>query len=429
MTDEVRDMIARALDGEPPVGIDYATVAAAGRRRIARRNLGIAGAAVLGVVAVVSVAVTVGQLAAQPGGNRVGSPSTSRTAPTGAIPTGTVPTDGCVVAATQGGYSAMPDGVASPAELAESARLTAAFARFAVPLPAGVTMVPVSPRLCAIQNSWGTDFTLRSVAGDRAVFIEVLPRSGQPAGTCARSSSHVRCTPRPLPGGGLALVDVEQPVQPTDPMIIGVKVWRTDDTVVRVMETGAQNAPPTPRMLSDDALIAIAMAPQLRVTWSGPARLADPSDRHAGELTSALAKSFALPPGMQAKPVPHALAGALTFYVSQGGYKLDADLVDPAGTGNLFINLNPPAGQSMVECRGAPNCHLITLPDGRKATLSQPAGDGATTIMLETVAADGTEVSVMTRNQAQGRSGATRPQPPLRVDDLIRIASVSELSW
>jgi hypothetical protein len=430
MTDEVRDMIRKALTGEPPIGIDYDDVRREGRRRLARRHVVITASAALGVVAVVGAALMVRGFAAGSAGDDPAAPPPSTTTST----TGPAPA-GCVVPRLRGGFTSPPSGSAGPEELAESARLTEALGRYALPLPPGVTVVPAKPKLCAVvSGSWGTDFTLHGPAGDRSVFLEVRSRAGQPPGECVRFGGQVRCGVRALPDGGVARITDTPPPQANQPEIVMVDAWRADGTVVRIMETGSEAAKPVRRILSDDAMVAIATAPELKVEWSAPAgrqEPAEPSDRRAAELTVALAKGYTLPAGMRAQKEPHAQVEAMAFYVSQGGYKLGADLVDAAGQGNLFINLNPPAGESAVECRGEPNCQVITLPDGRKATLSQTGG-GIATISLSTFAADGTQVIMWSRNQsarAEGTSTRTRPQPPLGAGDLIRIASVTGLRW
>jgi hypothetical protein len=89
------------------------------------------------------------------------------------------------------GFTHSPTGTASEEGLAESARLTAAFARFDFRVPSGVTASPAKPELCAIDNSWGTRFTLRKGDDARVVFLEVTPRHGQDAGSCRGANCHV----------------------------------------------------------------------------------------------------------------------------------------------------------------------------------------------------------------------------------------------
>ena len=415
MNNEVRDMIGKVLRDEPPVGVSFDAVLAAGRRRRARRQVGIVGGAVLGVAAVVSSGVLIGHLSA--------SPALIPAGPTTSAPR---PAPGCTIPAYTGGFSDAPAGTASAEELAESARLTEAFGRFAFPLPPGVTMDPAKPPLCVIKGSWGAQFTLHSPAGDRAIFLEVRPRAAQPPGDCAVLRGNVRCGGTTLPDGTSVLI-TEQALGSANPVIVNATAWRSDDTLVRVMETGSEAPKPVPRLLDDDSLIKIASAPQLKVAWSGPARPPEASEQRAAELTNYLAKIRVLPDGM--------VAPGLTFRVSQGGYKLNTDLGDAAGIGNLFINLNAPEPDATVDCRGQAGCEPITLPDGRKATVTRSSDGPIQRIMLNTMATDGTQVFVMTSNQSermaasQGTPQITRPTPSLSVEDLIRVASAPWLRW
>jgi len=318
MTDEVRDMIRKALAGEPPIGIDYDEVRGEGRRRLARRHVVITAGAALGVVVVVGAALTVRGFAEGSAGDDPAAPPPSTTTSTNA-PAAV----GCVVPRMRGGFTSMPSGQASPEELAESGRLTEAFGRYALPLPPGVTAVPAEPKLCAIASgSWGTDFTLHGPAGDRAVILEVRQRAGQAPGECARFGGEVTCAVRALPGGAARISD-SPARQANQPEIVYVDAWLADGTVVRVMETGSEAAKPTPRILSDDALVAIATAPELKVNLTAapgtPQPPAEPSARRAAELTQALAREYTLPRGMSARKVPQARAEAMAFFVSQGG--------------------------------------------------------------------------------------------------------------
>jgi hypothetical protein len=417
MNDEVREMIGKALGGEPPIGIDYDSVRAAGRRRLVRRHVGIVGGAALAVVAVAGTAVAVGQLAAGPAHQPAGPPPTSVARP--------APGDGCVVPAMQGGFTARPDGVASEAELVESARLTEAFGRFTMPLPPDVSMEPAQPRLCAIEESWGTHLTLRSPAGDRGLFLEVSPRAGQSPGEC-RLADGEPCAVKTLPDGTTLMISEAPPVGARWPALVTAIAWRPDGTVVRILETGSEAPNPTPRILTDEALAVIASAPELKVDWTGTPKAPppEPSDRRAAELTGVLTKAMVLPAGVSAR------VDGMAFYVSQGGYKLSADLVDGAGVGHLFINLNPPSRHApSLRCTGPEPCEQVELADGRQATIHRQSAAGITTLVLITAAADGTQVMIMASNQAEGNTRATRPEPPLGRDDLIRIASLAELRW
>lgn len=419
MTDEVRDMISKALYDEPPIGLTYETVLGDGRKRRTRRNLGIVGGAVLGVVAVASAAVVVSQFTGRPANDLT---SGSTTEPASA---------GCTVPAKQGGFSHLPDGAASAEELAESARLTAAFAKFDVPLPAGVTMEPVRPQLCVIDKSWGARFTLRSGNAERVVFLEVMPRGGQPPGDCTRPGGQVKCHVTVQPDGTVIRFDYSAPQLPHLPIM--TEAWRPDDTIVRVLETDSDASKAAGQILGEKELLAIVMAPELKVSWSVRVRTlpGEPTARRAAELTNLLTQKIKLAQGMKARKVSDA-SDALSFYVSQGGYKLNADLEDAAGIGSLFINLNPPGGdtEAILDCQGQPGCELTKLTNGRKATVTRQQDGKVIRLIVNTVADDGTQVMVMSSNQSNtAQITSTRPEPSLSIDDLRRIAALPGLVW
>ena len=409
MSEEVRDMIGSALADEPALGLEFDQVVADGRRRQARRRVSALTATAVGIVSVVAAATALTGLLdrtpAQPAGSESTTPPVSATA---------APTDpGCVVPAMSGGYPDAPRGTASPAELSESGRLTEAFRKIALPLPAGVEASPL--KLCVIRDSWGGSFTL---TGDRTVFVYLRSRGGQPPGECVVHPG-AECSVRTLPDGSTARVSSP------DPSLVYIEVWRVDGTFVRVDETGGDVS--TKRVLPDDALLAIATAPQLKVELSGPPVPAAPSDRRAAELDAVIAT--ALPAGMSAKPTPGSDRG-WRFRVSQGGYKAYANLTDTEGTGWALVDLQPPA-DGAVTCGNQPGCEPIDLAGGRKGalttTLQQPGN--VTVVTLNAKAADGTMITVLTSNSESGNGHRSRPTPPLSEADLVRIAELPGLHW
>ena len=201
-------------------------------------------------------------------------------------------------------------------------------------------------------------------------------------------------------------------------------MWRVDGTYVRVAETGGDGS--KKRVLSDDALLAIATAPQLKVELSGPPVPAAPSDRRAAELDTVIAT--ALPAGMKAKPTPGSDRG-WRFRVSQGGYKAYANLTDTKGTGWAMVYLESPA-DGPVTCGDQPGCEPVDLAGGRKGTLTttqQP--DNVTVVALNAKAADGTMITIHTSNAETGAGTRSRPTPPLSKADLVRIADLPGLHW
>jgi hypothetical protein len=213
---------------------------------------------------------------------------------------------------------------------------------------------------------------------------------------------------------------------------------RGDDTIVRVVETDADKAKPGRAILPVQDLARIATTPELGVDWPKGPRVtpAEPSGSRADQLTMALAQLNPLPRNTLPRKVPHAVApNAMGFYVSQGGYKLDADLTDSAGEGNLFINLSPPVGfATNVDCSGQVGCQMALLSDGRSAVTVRQIDGKVIRLTVNTLAADGTQVMIACVNRsAKAESvrnpGATRPEPPLTMSDLLRIAELPDLRW
>lgn len=423
-------MIGKALHDEPRLGVDRGAVLMAGRRRLRLRRAGMTGGAALAVLAVVSVSAVAARLGQEPGTSSVAQPSATTSA---AAPTTPQP-QGCVVPAMTGGFHSAPDGVATTDEMAESARLTATFAAFA--FPAEITVRPSPVPLCVVEQSWGAQFSVLSGEDERTIFLQVAPRGRIEPGECNTFGGAVQCRVDTLPDGTVVRVSVTPPIGPAEPDLVDVTAWRPDNTVVTVLLTGG-NAQPgrttVPRVLSDETLMALVTAPQLRTEWGGPVRETpqEPSDRRAAELTVILAAGSPLPAGMRALPVPEARAGALDLYVSQGAYKLNADLVDAAGEGNLFAVIGEGVGGAAVACDGVPNCTMTTLADGSAATVQTETTDGITRLTLNTVRPSGiqlvlTSANVSERSTVRGKNvpapDPTRAEPPLDVTALGRIA-------
>jgi hypothetical protein len=411
VSDEVREMIGSALADEPALGLEFERVVADGRRRRTRRRVGALTGTAAGIVTVVAATTALSGLLDRTPAQPAGSAST---APAVVSSTAAPTNPGCVMPALAGGYPDQPRGTASPAELSESGRLTEAFRQIALPLPAGVEASPLE--LCVIRDSWGGNFTL---TGDRTVFVYLRSRGGQPPGECVTHPG-TECSIRVLPDGSTARVTVTSMAA----TLADVDVWRVDGTYVRVTETGSDGS--KVRVLGDDALLAIATAPQLKVALSGPTVPAALSDRRAAELDTVIAT--ALPAGMSAEPAPGADRG-WRFQLSQGGYKVSTDLADPEGKGWAMVYLEPPAGGA-VTCGDQPGCEPIDLAGGRKGTLTTTRlPDDVTVVALNAKAADGTSITVHTSNAETGTGTRTRPTPPLSTADLVRIAELPGLHW
>jgi hypothetical protein len=402
-------MMGVALAGEPALGLEFDQVVADGRRRQSRRRVaaltGTAAGIVTVVVATTALTGLLGSTPAQPAGSESTTPSVSGTAAPA--------TPGCVVPALAGGFPDRARGTASPAELTESGRLTEAFRKVALPLPAGVEAGPL--QLCVLQDSWGGRFTL---TGGQSVSVYLRSRGGQPPGECVVHPG-AECSVRTLPDGSIARVTSP------DPSLVSIEVWRVDGTFARVDETGGDVS--TKRVLADDALLTIATAPQLKVELSGPPVPAAPSDRRAAELDAVIAT--ALPAGLSAEPTPGSDRG-WRFRVSQGGYKAYANLTDTKGTGWALVDLQSPS-DGAVTCGDHPGCEPVDLAGGRKGavttTLQQPGN--VTVVTLNAKAADGTMITVLTSNAETGTGHRSRPAPPLSKADLVRIAELPGLHW
>ncbi|HEU5472173.1 MAG TPA: hypothetical protein VFV67_16085 [Actinophytocola sp.] len=441
---EVREMIAKALAGEPPLRIDYDAVRTSGRRRQARRHLGIAGAAALSVVAVVGAAVTVSQFGAGPATDDPADPASdtvvsapSSTAPGPSVSCADLPVPpGALGRAAQAGPASAED------EL-QAVRLSEAFSRATLPLPPGVSAEPERPPLCPTSSgSWSTRFTLRSPAGDRGVFLSLVRSRAPGYRDCTLLATAVDCRVSTAADGTTVRILVTPPDRPDVPVRVEAAGWRPDGTAVSVLETGAPGDNPAPRILDDDALTRILTLPELGLSRSAPASTTTsapvslpqaPSQRMADRLTATLTTGTVVPSGMRAVQVPQARVPALAFFVSQGGYKLTADLVDSQGAGNLFIELSPPAPDGMAPRCFGPDCEAITLPDGRPGVLARTIDGQVVTLTLNTVSPTGTQVSIMSRNRSavgeQKSAGPTRRTPPLGRDELIGIAINPGQHW
>jgi hypothetical protein len=267
----------------------------------------------------------------------------------------------------------------------------------------------------------------------------VQPRQGQPAGECGVPDLAAECGVNTIKDSAILRTTVTPAQRPSDPVLVNLVAWREDGTIVRLLETGAEVAAgtATPRIMSDEDLTKIAVAPELKVDWTGSDEplVAEPSDRRAVELTRALQKAFVLPQGMSAVPMPESKTQAMAFYPSPGAYKLNADLIDRLGKGNLFIVLSPPppAGQAVTStCERGSGCEVVDLTDMREGKLRRSSNGSITRLQLDTTTSDGGQLLIMVSNQsaAAGRtSGTSRPEPPLNRDDLIRIANADGLGW
>lgn len=452
MNQHIRELLGSTLHDEPPLGLDRARVLAVGRRRLRVRQCGVLAGSAFGVVGVVATAVgAVAVVTAGPPAGTDRAPSSSQVA----LPTTAPPGVACPPAGQESYVET------SPAAIAEAGRLTEAFRRFPFPAPPGVEVPPIL--LCAAGETWSAEVPLGLPDGaEWTVAIRVVPDKAVRPDGCPQPVKGHSCRAETRPDGTFLTISAGARNDPGGLSFAGVTAWRPDGTTVTVHEIGSAGNSPVRRLLDDEALVAIATAAQLRL---GPpaSRAATPNGPRAMELSAVLAAAGVLPPGMTALRAPSAPVEAMEFFVSQGGYELDADLVDDGGEGNLFIFVGPPAvgdqpGGEQITCAALAACEEITLPNGQKATVqrdtvndtAQPGTVQSDTvqrdsgydapakvIILRTVAADGTQILVRSTNQSERLAGGTnqpgsqpaRPEPPLEVDALVRIASLPGLAW
>jgi hypothetical protein len=121
----------------------------------------------------------------------------------------------------------------------------------------------------------------------------------------------------------------------------------------------------------------------------------EPPARATARLDRALDAALVLPPGGHRVRVTWSRSGrAGGFYASQGGYKSVLDIVDPAGTGNLFIEINGTRPGSCHTAGTQTTCTADSLP-----AYHCPAPQPHQTC---TIFADGVMVTVIRESEAHG---------------------------
>ncbi|HET8642552.1 MAG TPA: hypothetical protein VFM37_11480 [Pseudonocardiaceae bacterium] len=433
MNQDIRELLGSSLHDEPPLRIDRARVLAAGRRRLRVRQCGVLAGSAFGVVGGVATAVAaVAVVTAGPPSSTDGPPLSSPVAVPTTAPAG--------IPCPPAGHESYVE--TSATAVAEAGRLTEAFRRFPFPAPSGVEMPPIV--LCAAGESWNANIAFGLPDGAKwTVVIRVVPDKAVRPDGCPKPVKGHSCRAETRPDGTFLTFSTGSADNPGRLSFAGVTAWRPDGTTVTVHESISVGNSPARRLLDDQALVAIATAAELRLDPPS-SRVAAPTGTRATELSAVLAAAGVLPPGMTAVRAPSVPVEAMEFFVSQGGYKLNADLVDADGEGNLFIFLSPPAlghlpGRENVTCAGMAACEVITLPNGRKATVQRDTAYNAPAkvIILNTIAEDGTQILVRSANQSERFAGGknppvsqpTRPEPPLDIDALARIASLPGLVW
>ncbi|MEV4141208.1 hypothetical protein AB0J72_54715 [Dactylosporangium sp. NPDC049742] len=132
------------------------------------------------------------------------------------------------------------------------------------------------------------------------------------------------------------------------------------------------------------------------------------------------------PAGQTAPPGTPALH-AYPFAEGGAGFYADALVTDPSGVGLVFVVVqprspaDPPPGED--NCL-APVCERRTGPRGEPAGVyRKPEKEGTSTGWTVAVYSAGSVVTVTAANHTPGTLKATRPAPPLTVDQLWQLAT------
>lgn len=171
---------------------------------------------------------------------------------------------------------------------------------------------------------------------------------------------------------------------------------------------------------SDLPLAVKTPAPKLPEVVPSHAPSTETPAEALARLTVALKTSLPLPAG--AKPVRvHDGAPPLEFYSSQAEYKAGADIVDPLGTGNLFVAVDnadgAPLGESDV-C-AEPNefkvsCRVFRTKSGDQVTVYRALMPGGVThLAVSSLRLDGTSVYLACTDYAENSVPQVKnPAPP-----------------
>lgn len=174
----------------------------------------------------------------------------------------------------------------------------------------------------------------------------------------------------------------------------------------------------------------------------------EPPAAAAARLTAALRSVVNLPPAARLVRVKSFWGGpgkpnALEFVESQGGFKAMADIADPAGTSNLFLDISDASGVPMSgnPC-GAPSadtvCRSDRTPDGDWVTVSRQAQGGIVRLSASAVRMDGTSNYLSCQNYGENSVPQVknppdpqpgRPSPICTEDQLVSIALAPTLSF
>ncbi|MFD1148695.1 hypothetical protein [Saccharothrix hoggarensis] len=157
------------------------------------------------------------------------------------------------------------------------------------------------------------------------------------------------------------------------------------------------------------------------------------SPRRAAELTSLLASSGVIPADARSARYADYPAGPWEFAADAAGYEAIADVTTAAGRGRVMVNLG---GGEGPRCDPGLNtakstCELKVVDGQPVVVLAQTSDDlhPVTLVSASLRKADGTVVEVSAMNGNVEKTGLTGPNPPLTVEQLVKIATLPGLTF
>lgn len=277
--DDVKALLGRALDPEPPLVLDRERVLAEGRRGLrARRTAAIGGAAAAVAVVVIGATALSGGVSSlpdqrvQPAGPG-SSAAASAPAPPDVVPVSSAPVPTTPTAPPPSARAAdLPAWTLSPAE---AARLSEALRAADIPWPKPVTALEPHGH----AGEWHTftpantaDMLLLTPEGNRILTIGAQPSSESraPVGCAsARDGAPMPdCTRKRLPDGTVVRVLSSAPPSPgSGPVVLLVTAQRADGTTVEITETSGEGGKWLHKpVMPEETLIRIATIPGLGVS-------------------------------------------------------------------------------------------------------------------------------------------------------------------
>lgn len=166
-----------------------------------------------------------------------------------------------------------------------------------------------------------------------------------------------------------------------------------------------------------------------------PPATIEPTAVATARLDAALAHALRLPPGARITKAPDTPSSTPAgFYPSQGEYKSSFRVVDPAGTGSVYLEVNGGRPVRRLTCaRSLPAGTTCTpQPDGGVRYVNQRRDpSGAVVWSIQFRRPNGNEVSLIESNtpDALGNAAVTRPAPPLTMAQAVALLKAPGLSF